>query len=304
MFTVRVPRGVHIPLLRSLAVIPGHAVYKYFVPTGLLILTLAVVVSRAASHSVLPDPNTELPDPQGPTTDYSKFKHANPNHARLPCLLCHRRETNAARPTLPGKDSHAPCAGCHAQQFASSSGPICSICHTDAQSGGLKSFPRLASFNVKFDHARHTRMRTVSCGTCHQSLRGGVAVSIPSGLNAHTTCFRCHTPGASSGGRDISSCGVCHQLGRHSRMPTTAPAFRVGFSHAKHDRSEGLTCNECHRVRAGVARQLQVSSPQPLNHHASPNSFSCMSCHNGKRAFGGDDFSVCTKCHKGAAWRF
>ena len=243
-----------------------------------------------------------MPAPQ--TTDYSRFTHSNPNHARLPCLLCHRRETNAARPTLPGKDQHTPCVGCHAAQFAQSSGQMCSICHSDVQGGKLKSFPRLASFNVRFDHARHTRMRNVSCGTCHQPLRGGVALSIPAGLNAHTTCFRCHTPGTTSGGRDISSCGVCHQLGRHSRMPTTAAAFRVGFSHAKHDRSEGLTCNECHRVRAGVARQLQVSAPQPLNHHASPDSFSCMSCHNGTRAFGGDDFSVCTKCHKGATWRF
>ena len=97
--------------------------------------------------------------------------------------------------------------------------------------------------------------------------------------------------------RDISSCGVCHQPGRHVRTRETAPAFRVGFSHAKHDESEGLTCNECHRVRAGVAQRIQVTAPQPLNHHASPGAFSCVSCHNGKRAFGGDDFSVCTRCH-------
>ena len=243
-----------------------------------------------------------MPEPQG--ADYSRFKHANPNHSRLPCLLCHRRETNAARPTLPGKDNHAPCAGCHAQQFSQSSGPICNICHTDAQSGKMKVFPRLLSFNMKFDHARHTRMRDVSCATCHQPLRGGVAISIPVGLSAHNTCFRCHTPAAKSGEKDISSCAVCHQPGRHSRMPTAAPAFRVGFSHAKHDRSEGLSCNECHRVRAGVGRQLQVSAPQPLNHHASAGALSCMSCHNGKRAFGGDDFSVCVRCHKGTSWRF
>ncbi len=68
--------------------------------------------------------------------------------------------------------------------------------------------------------------------------------------------------------------------------------------------SEGLNCNECHRVRAGVARQLQVSAPQPLNHHASSRALSCMSCHNGKRAFGGDDFSVCKRCHTGNAWHF
>ena len=243
-------------------------------------------------------------DPMPQTSDYSKFKHANPNHSRLPCLLCHRRESNTVRPSLPGSNNHAPCTGCHATHFAQSSGAMCSICHTEAGSGKLKPFPRLNSFNMKFDHARHTRMQNTGCAACHQPLRGGTAISIPAGLSAHNTCFSCHTPGAKSGERDISSCGICHQPGRHSRMPVTAAAFRIGFSHARHDRREGLNCIECHRVRAGVARQLQVSSPQPLNHHASPGSLSCRSCHNGKRAFGGDDFSVCTRCHKGATWRF
>ena len=27
-----------------------------------------------------------------------------------------------------------------------------------------------------------------------------------------------------------------------------------------------------------------MSAPQPLHHHAAPRAFSCMSCHNGKRA--------------------
>jgi c(7)-type cytochrome triheme protein len=86
---------------------------------------------------------------------------------------------------------------------------------------------------------------------------------------------------------------------RYVRASQTARAFRVGFSHAKHDRTEGLSCNECHRVQAN-----RVSAPQPLNHHAAPRAFSCMSCHNGKRAFGGDDFSVCKRCHTGARWQF
>jgi hypothetical protein len=65
-----------------------------------------------------------------------------------------------------------------------------------------------------------------------------------------------------------------------------------------------LSCNDCHRVRAGVVQRLQVTAPQPLNHHGSPNSLSCMSCHNGKRAFGGDDFSACKRCHTRNTWHF
>ena len=233
--------------------------------------------------------------------DYSKFLHDSRNHARLPCLLCHRRESNSPRPQLPGQSNHAPCTGCHAQQFSNSDSPICTICHTDVKSGALKSFPRLKSFSMKFDHSRHVRMEGVSCATCHRPSRGGVALSIPSGFNAHQTCYRCHTPRAQSQGRDISSCRTCHQLGSYRRTPVFAQAFRVGFSHAKHQKT---TCVECHQVRAGMPQRRQVTSPAPLNHHARDGTESCMSCHDGKRAFGGDDFSVCKRCHTGAQWRF
>ena len=233
--------------------------------------------------------------------DYSKFQHSNQNHARLPCLLCHRRETNAAVPPRPGASGHLPCAGCHAQQFSNSDGPICTICHTDVTSGALKPFPRLRSFSMKFDHALHSRVGGAGCATCHKPARAGVAFSIPAGFNAHNTCYRCHTPRAQSGGRDISSCGTCHQLGGYSRTSVSAPAFRVGFSHAKH---QEVTCNECHQIRAGMPQRRQVTSPEPLNHHATGRALSCMSCHNGKRAFGGDDFTVCKRCHTGASWRF
>src|SRR5690349_18523378 len=30
--------------------------------------------------------------------DFSRFLHSNRSHERLPCLLCHRRESNAPRP--------------------------------------------------------------------------------------------------------------------------------------------------------------------------------------------------------------
>ncbi len=236
-------------------------------------------------------------------TDYSQFKHDDPNHARLPCLLCHRRENNSAQPTLPGKASHAPCTGCHSQQFANPASPICTICHTDVQSGKLKPFPALRSFNVRFDHARHTAAGA-ACATCHRRNRNGVGLSIPTRLNAHVTCFGCHTPNAKANGRDISSCSTCHQLGGFARVSDQAAAYRVGFSHASHDASERLACAECHNVRAGLARGRQVSSPLALNHHAPARTSSCASCHNGQRAFGGDDFAACKRCHKGSAWHF
>ena len=233
--------------------------------------------------------------------DYSKFLHNSRNHARLPCLLCHRRESNSARPVLPGKSEHTPCVGCHKQQFSNSDSPICTICHTDVKSGALKPFPRLKTHSMKFDHSRHVNMEGVSCATCHRPSRGGVALSIPAGFNAHETCYRCHSPRAQSQGRDISSCSTCHPLGGYQRTAEFAQAFRVGFNHARHQK---VGCNDCHQVRAGMPQRRQVTAPVPLNHHAKPGSVSCMSCHDGKRAFGGDDFTVCKRCHTGTQWRF
>ncbi len=252
------------------------------------------------AESVAPAANLE-PMQNSDNLDFSNFLHSNQNHARLPCLLCHRRENNSPRPSLPGGSGHLPCAGCHAPLFAGAPGPICNICHTDVTSGVLKPFPRLQSFRVKFDHARHLNMGSVGCATCHRSARGGVALSIPKGLDAHTTCYRCHTATAKSGDSDISSCGTCHELGGYARTPESARAFRVGFNHARHKET---TCKECHRVIAGVSQRRQVTSPQPLNHHATGKRQSCMTCHDGKRAFGGDDFTTCKRCHTGSAWRF
>lgn len=265
------------------------------------VLALAFAIWKAGSVGLQASTfsNNDTQNQGGAPIDFSRFKHDNTNHSRLPCLLCHRRETNAAKPVMPGGANHAPCAGCHAQEFKNSNSPVCLICHTNAQSGAVKSFPRLASFGARFDHARHLGGGRVSCATCHRGTRSGAMQSIPDGLNAHTICFSCHTPRAESNGRDISTCGTCHQLGGRGFGAPSVRAFRVGFSHAKHDRDENLRCTECHRVRGS-----RVSAPQPLNHHASAGAFSCMSCHNGKRAFGGDDFSVCKRCHTGSAWRF
>lgn len=249
--------------------------------------------------------NSELTEAQTSDGDFSRFAHTNPNHSRLPCLLCHRREDNSPRPTLPG---HLPCAGCHTQQFADTNSPICAICHTDARSGGVKSFPPLRSFNVRFDHARHTsgaaRPRA-GCVACHQPSRGGVALSIPSGPGAHNTCYQCHSPRAQNvSGSDISSCSTCHQIGRLARTPERARAYVVNFSHSRHAARQRLGCNDCHSVKAGMAQGRQVSAPQPLMHHAAPRAQSCMTCHNNKRAFGGDDFTDCKRCHSGNAWHF
>ncbi|MFL6282233.1 MAG: cytochrome c3 family protein [Pyrinomonadaceae bacterium] len=277
------------------------------VASACLVFALTLLLSANASTAEhAPDKGASEVGPLAaePQTDFSRFTHTNPQHARLPCLLCHKRDDNSPRPVRSA--GHTPCSGCHTQQFADASSPICTVCHADPRSAAVKPFPSLRSFDMTFDHAKHSRggARPASaCAACHRPEGRGVALSIPAGFNAHTTCFRCHTPNAQAGGQDISSCNTCHRLGGYRRTPESAPAFRVNFSHAEHTR-KALSCDDCHTVRAGAGQGRQVSTPQPLMHHASARAQSCMSCHNDKRAFGGDDFSDCKRCHEGNAWHF
>jgi hypothetical protein len=232
----------------------------------------------------------------------ARFEHTNPQHAPLECLLCHQRTSNATTPAFPG---HMPCAGCHQQEFASP-GLFCTTCHTSPGSAALKRFPPLRTFDAVFDHGVHARAGARprgDCAACHKPARRGVALSIPAGLSAHATCFRCHTPRATFQGRDISSCGVCHRIGDHTRTPTTAKAFGMSFGHAAHARAK-LACSVCHDVRQGRARGADVTSPVPAQHHAPARTLSCMTCHDGTRAFGGDDFASCKRCHQGNTWHF
>lgn len=228
------------------------------------------------------------------TTDFSTFKHESSAHERLPCLLCHKREDNSPKLKLSG---HVPCSGCHTEQFADNKNQICTICHTDAEKGSVKEFPALGSFNVLFEHAKH--LKEANCTVCHKPSRMGVALSMPTGLNAHATCFQCHEPQKEIGDRNIGSCGVCHQPGSPNRKSDFAKAYTVNFSHAEHGQRQNLNCMSCHSVQAGMAKGRQVSAPLASMHFAPKRAQSCASCHNNKRTFGGDDFSSCRRCHQG-----
>jgi c(7)-type cytochrome triheme protein len=249
-----------------------------------------------AQHEATPSPSPEFSVAVAidPNADFSKFQHSNATHARFPCALCHERKDNSATPKLPG---HIPCASCHVGQFADNKNAICTICHTNAETAAMKSFPALKSFNARFDHARH--LRETNCAACHRPARGGVALSIPASLSAHNSCFTCHSPGAKSGDKNIDSCDVCHQPGNPAggasewvKAYTATP-----FSHAKHK----LDCTVCHTI---MARGNQVGAPIAAMHFARKGTFSCASCHNNKRAFGGDDFSDCRRCHGGGSYKF
>lgn len=262
---------------------------------ALLIASCSLIVFTHAGEpeglEVVPDPVSETPE-----QNYARFRHDVAQHNRLPCLVCHVRSDKSPTPKMPG---HIPCSSCHTQQFAEgNTNPICSICHTAT---GVKPFPPLRSFNAVFDHGRHVRQ--TNCATCHKPTSRGVALSIPSRLSAHTTCFQCHGPQTMIGGKNIGTCSTCHQPGRLVRTPTTARAFNVNFSHGEHA-LKGIGCAECHTVRAGMRRGAQVTAPTAAMHFARSGVKTCASCHNDRRAFGDDNFTNCRKCHEGRTFKF
>ena len=259
-----------------------------------ILLAAAAVFSYALAHS---SSAAELGDEVSVKAeqDFSKFRHNSPQHTRMPCLVCHVRKDNSPAIGFPG---HIPCSSCHVQQFADNQSPICTICHTAT---GLKKFPGLRSFKATFNHARH--IRQTNCATCHRPARGGVALSIPAGTSAHLTCFSCHGPRSEAGGRNIGSCSVCHQPGSPVRNTVSAKAFSVNFNHSEHTR-RNMSCSACHTVRPGSAHGRQVSAPAAAMHFAPAGTQSCASCHNNKRAFGGNDFADCKQCHERNTFQF
>lgn len=248
---------------------------------------------------------------QEPNLDYSTFKHTSQRHASLACTACHQRPAdNSVRPVFPG---HNACTNCHLGQFVTSATPLCLICHTEVQSARapLKLFPAnfKERFNVKFDHAQHlgagVRPKN-GCSGCHdRSLNRGAALAIPVNLGAHSQCYACHTPSSkSAAGRDLASCGVCHDEKSYARTSSNARAFLSSFSHAKHGPRQRLDCVACHTVTAGLAQGKQVSSPRAAEHFPAGAGSSCMACHNGRRSFGGDlAFKDCRRCHSGTTFR-
>lgn len=248
---------------------------------------------------------------QSSDLDYSKFLHSSQRHSSLACTACHERTAdNSAQPRFPG---HSACTNCHLSQFVTPGVPMCFICHTDTSTSRppLKNFADKfkESFNVRFDHGQHmtgAARPQNGCAGCHnRPLNRGVGLSIPANLAAHSQCYACHTPSSkSASGREIASCGICHENKSYSPTPSNARSFRYAFSHAKHGSAQKLQCSSCHDLTPGAGQGRQVSSPSPAEHFPIARGKNCSSCHDGRRAFGGDlDFKDCRRCHTSATFR-
>ena len=244
---------------------------------------------------------SETPEPMPErvsTKTFEAFSHKIPEHQQFACTSCHQREGSSLKMEYAGHDS---CIGCHLNQFTDKDQVMCSICHKDTKAvpPSMNAFPVkfVEGFNMKFDHAAHETGKgrpADGCAHCHTP--SGPGQTIPIGFTAHNDCFSCHTAES-----NIGSCTVCHQLGPYNRTLQSEYNFKAIFRHGDHSARQGVSCNECHNVIAGAPNARQVTDITILEHRTTPGN-NCLSCHNGRRAFTGNnplDVNSCTRCHKG-----
>ena len=247
--------------------------------------------------------SAETPEPlavKASQKSFEAFSHKIPEHRQFECASCHRREGKSLDLEFAGHDS---CVGCHLNQFtdielASKEKTMCAICHT-AQPPAMLKFPTrfIEGFNVKFDHGDHDSGKghpPEGCASCHDS--SGAGKSIPAGFGAHANCYACHTAES-----NIGSCNVCHELGAYSRTPQSRYVFKAVFTHGDHS---GVGCAECHSVKPGAPQGRQVTNIAAAQHNCGTSN-NCATCHNGSRAFSGDDvvnMASCLRCHTGTTY--
>jgi len=289
------------------------ALFTLFISRRAAAVTNELDINEPARKS---QPDSFTADFEIPVQDYSKFQHSYPGaHAALTgrwsCSICHQRRDNSVEPKFPG---HKECINCHQTQFNTPDSPLCTICHTkeglSQQNPPLKRFPALSGFSAEFDHSQHMNgpadaRPQAGCATCHAPARRGVARTAPTGLNAHQTCYQCHTPGRQAGGADIGSCGECHAPGKRlATISTVTRSYAIGFSHAGHGPNQRLSCENCHTIGGrGLPEGKQVSATVPAEHFPNTRAQSCATCHNGQRSFGETNFNDCKRCHTGPTFR-
>jgi c(7)-type cytochrome triheme protein len=226
--------------------------------------------------------------------DNTKFDHAK--HNQIKCDQCHVRRADAIKPVLPG---HRACIGCHIKEFTSTQFAICSNCHEGIKAiqPKLLEFPERQTFGTEFSHKTHATYvsgeKRADCSSCHEV--AGPRATFP----AHRECYVCHkAPDQVKVGEKVggASCSVCHTPTGDKKPPSAmSRAYNYRFTHQVHAQREGINCTECHKVLGEAA--TQVSLPQ-LKEHRGAGFQACGSCHNGRRAFGGElANNACARCH-------
>ncbi|WP_428263256.1 cytochrome c3 family protein [Haliangium sp.] len=260
---------------------------------------------------------------RGPTFSHQTHRE---HGLDLACTACHTLDS-AGRPQPPGAD-HAPCAdaGCHRDDFASTSPRTCGACHVGIEPDRHLYFaprPRTdTEFGARFSHRAHATLGRNECTSCHTLTTGRRQMRVTVG---HDGCAGadCHDPTAPTAPAPASAppsppaeaspaapppdppaaenpgqaarCAPCHVVGlarerRQARL--SAPwSVRARFRHRRHmlDPRDGspLACAACHE---------QVADADDLAAIPGPGKHTCTGCHDGVVAFKVTGHG-CARCH-------
>jgi c(7)-type cytochrome triheme protein len=265
---------------------------KKLFAVAFLLAMIATTGLRASSAGASVE-NTTAGQSQGS----GKFNHTSQRHSQIKCDACHVRRADAIKPVMPG---HRACIACHIREFTSKEFGICSNCHEGIKAVQPKvlTFPERQTFGTEFSHKTHATYvsgeRRADCSSCHAV--AGARTTFP----AHRECYVCHkAPEQVKAGEKVggASCGECHTTTGDKKPPSAmSKAYNYRFTHQVHAQREGIKCVECHNVLQSESA-AQVSVPQ-LREHRGAGFQGCGSCHNGRRAFGGELVSnACIRCH-------
>jgi len=208
--------------------------------------------------------------------------------------------------------------------------PLGAFAPSRADAQRRRARPAAPPARMDFAHAR--REHQMACDKCHQlstpgwkeARTGDAAFPDVTRQPEHASCLNCHRKQFFARERPQPRiCSVCHVAVTprdQARVPFPNPPeafdrterardfvsdFRVGFPHDKHLEVVGALVAPGHTTTAGGVRFVTASyRPAPRRAAEDSDPKSCMVCHDDKRAFGGDDFKDCTRCHRGEAWRF
>lgn len=268
---------------------------------GVVVLAVLAIGLSASSSLTRTSGSTELlaaietsVESSSAPQDNAKFNHSK--HNQLKCDQCHVRKADAVKPVMPG---HPACISCHIKEFTSPKFAICANCHQGitAVRPPVLDFPERQTFGLEFSHKTHatyvTGDKRADCSSCHTI--AGARTTFP----AHRECYVCHkAPEQVKAGEKVggASCGECHTTSGDKKPPSAmSKAYNYRFTHQVHSQRAGISCGECHKVLGESA--TQVSLPQ-LKEHRGVGFQACGSCHNGRRAFGGElANSSCARCH-------
>jgi predicted CXXCH cytochrome family protein len=224
-----------------------------------------------------------------PAARFSHTAHVLHLNNKLDCAACHA----LSRTGEAISRGHAPCAGCHADDFGARDPKTCGACHTATEPWRALVADQLppdrSEFGATLDHAKHPG----DCSGCHALTTSRAQLRPPRGHRA-CTGKGCH---AVTGGPAplLSACDGCHQRGladpRSAARLAAAWSVRARFDHATHelDSAGPIACTSCH---------VDLASPHVLG-LATPPKATCARCHDGKVSFKLTG-TACTRCHVGA----